>query len=178
MQGYLSAMSTESSQLQQEIRQTVPFDSAAHEAVLGVLRTADLLKRRIGEVLEAHGVSAQQFNVLRILRGAGERGIPTLEIGDRMIEQSPGITRLIDRLEERGWAERARCVEDRRVVYCRITEKGLTLLDQLDRPMHGLEAVIIEPLDEAEQRVLIGLLDRIRGSAPARNCDGELVEPA
>jgi DNA-binding MarR family transcriptional regulator len=171
-------MSTEPSQLQQELQQTRPFESLAHEAVLGVLRTADQLKRRLIEVLEAQGVSTQQYNVLRILRGAGSQGIPTLEIGDRMIERSPGITRLIDRLEERGWADRLRCASDRRVVYCRITDSGLALLDSLDRPMQEIDAVIMQPLEEQEQRLLIGLLDRVRAVAPERTCDGELISPS
>lgn len=168
-------MSTETSQLQQELHQTQPFTSLAHEAVLGVLRTADQFKRRIVEVLEARGVSAQQYNVLRILRGAGLKGIPTLEIGERMIEQSPGITRLIDRLEEHGWADRLRCTTDRRVVYCRITERGLALLDALDQPMREIDEVIMRPLGDPERRQLVGLLDRLRAEGLDRNCDGDLV---
>ncbi|MFN2316424.1 MAG: MarR family winged helix-turn-helix transcriptional regulator [Gemmatimonadales bacterium] len=156
-------MASPTSQLQQELKQSVPFSSAAQEAVLGVLRTADLLHRRIAALLGPLGVSNQQYNVLRILRGSGERGIPTLEIGDRMIEQSPGVTRLVDRLIAHGWAERVRCTNDRRVVYCRITPAGLDLLAKADAPMEGADRALMGALSESEQRTLVGLLDRVRG---------------
>jgi DNA-binding MarR family transcriptional regulator len=155
-------MSPPPSQLQQELKQSIPFSSAAQEAVLGVMRTADLLQRRIATLLGPFGVSPQQYNVLRILRGAGERGLPTLEIGDRMIEQSPGVTRLVDRLIAHGWAERVRCTNDRRVVYCRITPAGLDLLAKSDELMVGADQALMDALDQAEQRVLIRLLDRVR----------------
>jgi MarR family transcriptional regulator, organic hydroperoxide resistance regulator len=156
-------MSPPTSQLQQELKQTVPFSSAAQEAVLGVIRTADLLQRRIAALLDPFGVSTQQYNVLRILRGAGERGLPTLEIGDRMIEQSPGVTRLVDRLIVHGWAERVRCTTDRRVVYCRITAAGLDLLAKADDHMVGADLTLMGALTETDQRELVSLLDRVRG---------------
>lgn len=150
------------SQLQQELKQTRPFASSAQEAVLGILRTADLLQRRIADILEPLGVSSQQFNVLRILRGAGVQGLPTLEIADRMIEHSPGITRLVDRLIAHGWAERVRCTDDRRVVYCRITAAGLALLARADDPSFREAEAMLMPLPEEDQQVLIRLLDRVR----------------
>lgn len=159
-------MAPPTSQLQQELKQTIPFSSAAQEAVLGVMRTADLLQRRIATILGPFGVSPQQYNVLRILRGAGERGLPTLEIGDRMIEQSPGVTRLVDRLIVHGWAERVRCTNDRRVVYCRITPAGLDLLAKSDDQMVGSDRALMNALSEPEQRQLIELLDQVRGGAP------------
>ena len=87
------------SALQREIRQRRPFQSAGHEAVLGLLRTADLVRRLGTALVEPYGITLQQFNVLRILRGAGGDGLPTLEVASRMIEQTPGVTRLLDRLE-------------------------------------------------------------------------------
>src|ERR687897_938950 len=101
-------MRDETSALQKEIRQTRPFQSRGQEAVLALMRTTDLARRVIGKVLEPYDVTAQQYNVLRILRGAGEAGLPTLDIADRMIEQAPGITRLIDRLEAKGLVRRER----------------------------------------------------------------------
>lgn len=160
-------MSHPASQLQEELKQTVPFGSAGQEAVLGILRTADLLHRSIAAILSPFGISNQQYNVLRILRGAGERGLPTLEIGDRMIEQSPGVTRLVDRLIAHGWAERVRCTNDRRVVYCRITPAGLELLARADAPMASTDDFLVGALSEGEQRELIGLLDRVRGGETA-----------
>ena len=160
-------MARPTSLLQQELKQTIPFSSAAQEAVLGVMRTADLLQRRIATILGPFGVSPQQYNVLRILRGVGERGLPTLEIGDRMIEQSPGVTRLVDRLIAHGWAERVRCTNDRRVVYCRITPAGLELLARADAPMAGADQALMGALSEPEQRQLIELLDQVRGGEVA-----------
>ena len=90
------------SALQHELRQRRPFQSAAHEAVVGLMRTADLIKRQAAAIVEPHGITLQQFNVLRILRGAGADGLPTLEVADRMIEQTPGVTRLLDRMEAKG----------------------------------------------------------------------------
>src|SRR5262245_1756339 len=98
MTGKLSDMS----RLQHELRQRKPFQSTAHAAVVGLMRTADLIRRQMSEVVERQGLTLQQFNVLRILRGGGEGGVPTLEVADRMVEQTPGITRLLDRLEAKG----------------------------------------------------------------------------
>ena len=111
-------MSSSSSALQDEIRQKIPFHAKTQEALLGLLKTADLMRRIVTSVLEPYGVTMQQYNVLRILRGAGEDDLPTLAIRDRMIEQDAGITRLLDRLESRGWVERRRCKQDRRQVLC------------------------------------------------------------
>src|SRR4051812_15599075 len=81
--------------LQDEIKQRKPFQSPAHEAVIALLRTADLVRRQITALIEPHGITMQQFNVLRILRGGGADGVPTLDVADRMIEQAPGVTRLL-----------------------------------------------------------------------------------
>ena len=78
--------------LREEIRQTKPFASPAQEAILGLYRTADLLQRTFAQIVEPRDISLQQYNVLRILRGAGKQGTPTLDIADRMIEKTPGIT--------------------------------------------------------------------------------------
>src|SRR6185295_1446948 len=120
----------EMSPLQREIRQGKPFRSQSQQVVVALLRTADLVRRGLGRVLEPFDLTPQQYNVLRILRGAGERGLPTLEIAVRMIEEAPGITRLIDRLETKHLVSRERCKTDRRRVWCRITRDGLGLLAQ------------------------------------------------
>ena len=154
-------MAGETSALQREIRQNRPFSSLHQEAMLGVLRTADLLRRRISGVVEPYGVTIQQFNVLRILRGAGGP-LPTLESGERMVEQAPGVTRLLDRIEARGWVTRQRCTEDRRQVLVSITPAGLELLASMDDTVSGEDADALAMLDEAETERLIELLDRIR----------------
>ncbi len=150
------------SQLKREIQQNRPFSSKSQEASLGLLRTTDQLRRRFVAVLEPAGVTFQQYNVLRILRGAGDEGLPTLAIAERMIERTPGITRLLDRLEDKGWVERERSAEDRRRVDCRVTAAGLELLADLDGPMDQADDEALAFLSEDEQSQLIGLLDRIR----------------
>ncbi|HSR49965.1 MAG TPA: MarR family transcriptional regulator [Acidobacteriota bacterium] len=148
--------------LREEIQQRKPFASLGQEALLSLFRTADLLRRHVSQIVEPHGVTIQQYNVLRILRGAGSEGLPTLAIGERMIEQTPGITRLLDRLEAKGWVRRQRSQRDRRQVFCYITEEGLDLLAELDQPILDVDQDGLGMLDDGELRTLISLLDRIR----------------
>ena len=157
-------MSDETSALQREIRQKKPFRSPAQEAVLGLLRTADVVRRLIARSLEPYDVTPQQYNVLRILRGAGAEGLPTLTIGERMLEDSPGVTRLIDRLIAKGLVSRARSTEDRRQVLCQITQAGLDLLVQIDALVEGRDEDAVAVLTPDEQKELIRLLDRIRAA--------------
>lgn len=149
--------------LRDEIRQSKPFDSAAQEAILALYRTSDMLRRRFSQLVEPHGISLQQYNVLRILRGAGKTGTPTLDIADRMIEMTPGVTRLLDKLESKHLVRRERCPEDRRQVLCWITPQGLRLLAALDAPMAAAGATFMEPLATGEQRALINALAKLRG---------------
>ncbi len=150
------------SRLQREIKQSRPFRSVAQEAAIGLLRTTDVARRRIAAMLEPEAITPQQYNVLRILRGAGPDGIPTLEIASRMIELAPGITRLLDRLEAKKLVHRERCPEDRRQVTCRITAGGLALLARLDPIVEAADETILGALTQAQQRQLIRLLDRVR----------------
>jgi MarR family transcriptional regulator, organic hydroperoxide resistance regulator len=140
------------------------FRSREQEATLGLLRTADAVKRSLAQVIEPHGVTPQQYNVLRILRGAGSDGIPTLTIGERMIEQTPGVTRLVDRLERKGLVARTPCPKDRRRVFCRITAKGLDLLKELDDPVNRWDSQAVSVLPPSELDTLVDLLDRVRAS--------------
>jgi DNA-binding MarR family transcriptional regulator len=148
--------------LKDEIRQTQPFRSATQEALLSLLRTADVAKNRFSALFEPVGITFQQYNVLRILRGAGPQGLPTLEIGDRMIERTPGVTRIVDRLESKGLVGRERCTEDRRRVWCRIAPAGLALLDRLDGPVDRTDQGIFEGVPRAELEGLIQTLERLR----------------
>lgn len=153
---------SERSQILEELRQTRPLRSVQEEALLGLLKTADRLRRLAGGVVEPFGISNQQYNVLRILRGAGEEGLPTLEIADRLIEQAPGITRLLDRLEKKKLIRRRRRSEDRRQVLCWITPAGMELLARLDKPVEKFGRQALNMLSEKELRALVGILDRVR----------------
>jgi DNA-binding MarR family transcriptional regulator len=148
--------------IRDEIRQTRPFPSSSQEAVVALLRTADVLGRFVDRVIAESGITGQQYNVLRILRGSGEQGLPTLDIAERMIEETPGVTRLIDRLEAKGLVSRERCATDRRQVFCRIARPGLELLDRLDAPVKAAANDALRGLKRAEIAQLIDLLDRTR----------------
>jgi DNA-binding MarR family transcriptional regulator len=150
--------------LEREIRQRRPFPSVAQAGVVAVMRTADLLRRQMTALVEPHGITVQQFNVLRILRGGGPDGLPTLEVGARMVEEAPGITRLLDRLETKGLVRRQRCPKDRRQHLCWITRQGLDLLASLDEPVlkHSQEA--LKGLASDEQSALVRLLDQLRAA--------------
>jgi DNA-binding MarR family transcriptional regulator len=161
-----------SSALQRELRQRKPFRTPAHEAVVGLLRTTDRVRRALAGVVEPTGVTLQQYNVLRILRGARPRGLPTLEIAARMVEHAPGITRLLDRLQAKALVRRQRPSEDRRQVMCRITPAGLRLLAGLDAGLQRADQSTLGMLSRRDLRRLIALLDRIR-AAPARSSKGE-----
>lgn len=129
---------------------------------MSLMRTAHLIQRNYSRIVEPYGLTIQQYNVLRILRGAGEPGLPTLEIGERMIEQTPGITRLLDRLEAKAMVKRERSSNDRRQVFCWIAPAGLALLAKIDDPIeHGGEEAFAG-LKEDEIRALIGQLERLR----------------
>jgi MarR family transcriptional regulator, organic hydroperoxide resistance regulator len=149
--------------LEEALQLTRPFRSPAQEAGISIVRAADALRRTLAGVIEPQGITLQQFNVLRILRGAGPDGLPTLAVGERMIERMPGITRLLDRLEADGLVSRRRCSEDRRRVYAMITEVGLELLARLDEPVARAEDEIFAGFGDGELRTLIGGLDRVRG---------------
>jgi DNA-binding MarR family transcriptional regulator len=156
-------MTQKPSGLRAEIRQTKPFQSPAQEAILALFRTSDLLERRLAQLVEPRGISLQQYNVLRILRGAGQQGTPTLDIADRMIQQAPGITRLLDKLAAKRLVRRERCSQDRRQVLCWITDAGLRLLADLEQPLAKAGTRAMDPLTAAEQRHLIATLERVRG---------------
>jgi DNA-binding MarR family transcriptional regulator len=148
--------------IQDEIRQSRPFAAPSQEAAVALMRTADLVRRAVAAVVEPHGITPQQYNVLRILRGAGPKGLPTLDIADRMIEQTPGITRLVDRLEMKQFVIRERCATDRRQVFCRISDRGLKLLECLEAPLSAAEKQGLATLSEKQLAQLVALLDKAR----------------
>jgi DNA-binding MarR family transcriptional regulator len=153
-----------SSALQKELRQRRPFQSAAHEAVVGLLRTADLVRRQAATLVEPHGITLQQFNVLRILRGAGGDGLPTLEVANRMVEETPGITRLLDRLEKKGLIRRQRCPRDRRQHLCWITAAGQALLQKMDAPIARTHEETLKGLRTRDRLAFTRLLAAMRAA--------------
>jgi len=162
--------------LQQEIRQRRPFASTRQEALVGLLKTADVLHRLVSAVVAPRGLTAQQYNVLRILRGAGPEGLPTLEIAQRMIEEAPGITRLLDRLEAKDLVARQRCPQDRRQVVCTINRPGLSLLEQLDTPIRTMDEEALGMLSRADLQSLIRSLDQIRAPQQTRTRNKQTKE--
>jgi len=155
------------SALQAELQQRLPIPSTRQEAFLGFLRTGAVMRRPVARVIESHSISMAQYNVLRILRGAGDAGLPTLDIRERMIEEAAGITRLIDKLERASLVRRSRHESaDRRQVYCHITADGLALLRNLDPMVELAIEAALAMLSGPELKALIALLDRIRAGAP------------
>lgn len=155
---------------QAAIKQTAPFRSACQEALINLLLTSDALRWQIGTLLasKVEGLTMPQYNALRILRGAGKSGLPTLEIGERMMERTPGVTRMLDRLEAKGYVERERSTEDRRQVICRLSAEGARVLKKLDRPIDANDEKLFGGLEKREVRELTRLLEKMRnGIAPA-----------
>jgi DNA-binding MarR family transcriptional regulator len=148
--------------LHDEIKQGRPFTSLQQEAMLSIERTAAVLGHRFAESLKSRDITPTQYNVLRILRGAGASGLCRNEIRDRLVSQVPDVTRLLDRLEEARLVERERSDVDRRLVTTRITRDGLLLLRRLDEPVATMHAEQLGHLGEAQLRTLIELLGRVR----------------
>ncbi|MFL5578347.1 MAG: MarR family winged helix-turn-helix transcriptional regulator [Gemmatimonadaceae bacterium] len=150
--------------LRDEIKQTRPFESPEQEALLSLSRTAAVLEHALAQMLEAHDVTSTQYNVLRILRGAGPEGLCRYEIRDRLVAQVPDVTRLLDRLEEMKLVARARSETDRRLVTTRITPAGLELLATLDAPVAEFHRRQLGHLGRAKLRTLIDLLAETRAA--------------
>jgi DNA-binding MarR family transcriptional regulator len=145
-----------------ELQQTKPFRHIEEEVFLNIQRTADAMMQQLLDVLRPAGLSATQYNVLRILRGAGETGVTCKDIASRMITRDPDITRLLDRLERRSLLTRNRAREDRRFVSIRITDQGLSLLDELDEPVRDKQIAILRHIGPERLAEFIQLLEQAR----------------
>ena len=154
--------------IQLEIAQRRPFHSVKAEIAVSILRTAALIERHFAQVVARTGLTIQQYNVLRILRGAGREGLPTLVIRDRMIHAAPGITRLLDKLEKAGVSRRELTSSDRRQVFCYITDKGLAILEELEEEMRAADEAAVGDISEAEQKQLLRLLEIVRARHPGK----------
>jgi DNA-binding MarR family transcriptional regulator len=153
--------------LQHELKKKRPFESLEQEAALGLMRTSDQLQIQFSRLFREHGLTPSQYNILRILRGEGAP-LPILEIASRTITVVPGITGLIDRLEQAGLVNRVRCEKDRRVIYVALTEQAAASLAALDEPLLALHRKVLSHLSRAELEELVRLLEKARqGSADA-----------
>jgi DNA-binding MarR family transcriptional regulator len=148
--------------LREDLRQRKPFTSLEQEAQLNVVRTASLLADSFEQMLKPHGITATQYNVLRILRGAEPDGLCRNELRDRMLTRMPDVTRLLDRMEDAKLVARARDSDDRRLVSTRIAPKGLRLLDELDEAVSQEHMRRFHHLTKAQLKTLIELLNAVR----------------
>ncbi len=148
--------------LQAEIRQRKPFVSIEEETYLNLVRTADALTRELELQLQPHGLTSTQYNVLRILRGAGAEGSTCSGISERLLAYDPDVTRLLDRLEKAQLVERSRSTTDRRVVMTTITKAGLDLLAKLEGPLEALLRRQFKGIARERLRQLIADLEEIR----------------
>lgn len=148
--------------LQHEIFKRQPFDAPEQEAFLNILRTHAQIVGDFEVLLKPHGLSEATYNVLRILRGAGESGRMCHEIGEHMVTRVPDVTRLVDRLEKAGLATRERCAKDRRVVHVKITAAGMEILSKLDPVILNTHKAQLGHMTPSELKSLSELLVKAR----------------
>ncbi len=143
------------------LKQTKPFVSAEHEAIVALQVATARVVEPLARYLRGEGITLAQYNVLRILRGAGEAGLPSGEIAARMIDRDPDVTRLVDRLVRDELAVRDRHESDRRVVLVRIAPAGLELLSRTDAAMADLPCDLLGGLGADRLRTLLDLLEDV-----------------
>jgi DNA-binding MarR family transcriptional regulator len=153
--------------LKEEIKQTKPFSGIEQEALLNIHRTSGYVGHFAQQLFKKHGLTDSQYNVLRILRGAGPDGLRCTEIGERMISRDPDITRLLERLQRQRLIERRRDAKDRRVVYTRISAEGLKLLKELDPDVEENSRLLLKHMNAENVKMLIRLLEEVRRGTAA-----------
>lgn len=153
------------SRLHAEIKQSKPFRSLREEAVLSIARTAAVLEHSAAQAMKAYDLTPTQYNVLRILRGAGDAGLCRNDVGARLVRPVPDVTRLLDRMEETGLIARQRSGSDRRYVTTTITPAGLALLGRIDGEIDELHRRQIGHVPDERLQALMALLDEVRGPA-------------
>jgi DNA-binding MarR family transcriptional regulator len=151
-----------SGRLAKEIQQTRPFALLEEEAFLNVGRTFEALQQPVAELLKQYQLTPTQYNLLRILRGAGQEGVTCSQACERMITPDPDMTRLLDRMEARHLVERERSLEDRRIVVSRIRKEGLALVNEIDQPLHALLKRLLGHIGQKRLRELIETLELLR----------------
>ncbi|MCJ8332617.1 MAG: MarR family transcriptional regulator [Lentisphaeria bacterium] len=146
--------------IHEKLKQSKGFSSLSQEAVLGLLLLNEQLRQEMEVSMSPFDITPQQYNVLRILRGAGKDGLPSMSIGERMVEKTPGLTRLLDRLEKKSFVKRVHSTDDRRKVLCTIESKGLKLLKEMDRTVSVQDEMMFNTLTEKEKESLIRLINK------------------
>ncbi len=146
------------SSIEKEIK--TRFVNNRQKAVINIMFSSNWIRNRDNAILSSHGISLQQYNILRILRGGGEK-MNMFQVKDRMIDRSPNVTRLTDKLIDKSLIEKIRSEDDKRVIYIKITERGMTLLSKLDEPMDE-GSKYFDTLSEEEAGLLSDLLDKLR----------------
>lgn len=147
--------------LQQRLKQSVPMENAAEEAMINILIVADHLRNRFEQIYGEFGLTQSQYNILRILRGVYPHGHPRCEITSRMIERAPDATRLIDKLEQMGLVERMRIPEDRRLSVARITKKGLQLLKSIHPKLEAASTEVLQKVSVEECLALSRICEKL-----------------
>jgi DNA-binding MarR family transcriptional regulator len=143
------------------IKQKAPFKSVQQETIISLIRTTAQVKTFVESKLDIDDLSMQQYNVLRILRGAN-KAIPIMDISNRLVEPTKGITRLVNKLEQAGYVEKSQCKKDRRVYFIQVNQNGLELLKSLDHKITNIEQEIFKGMSEVKLKKLTVLLDELR----------------
>ncbi len=162
--------------LENELKLTRPFRTPEEAVALAIMVTSEYIRERTAELFKSFELTLPQYNVLRILRGAGSDGLSCREIGERMITRDSDITRMLDRLEARGLLRRERQTDDRRVVLTFASDKGLELLSQLDGPVEKLDKSLVGHLSRKDMETLSLLLKKVRD--PKRTVQAKSDGPA
>lgn len=155
---------TMAGKLQAELRKKKPFEVLEQEVMLNLMKTAHALAHPFTQLFKESGLTESTYNVLRILRGHGDSGIPCHEIAEQMVSYDPDLTRLLDRLESAKLVKRERSCTDRRVIIARIAPEGLKILSQLDQPILELHRQQLQHMSPTKLRTLIDLLEEARGT--------------
>ena len=150
--------------LRDELKMAKPFKSVEEEAILSIARTAAVIEHSGAEALKPFNLTITQYNVLRILRGAGHEGLCRNEVGERLVTKVPDVTRLLDRMEAAGLIVRERGADDRRFVATRITDKALKLLEKIDRELPAMHARQLGHVSQKRLRELISILEEVRSA--------------
>ena len=159
------------------IKQSRPFGGIEHQVYLALQRAAADLTQQAATLLRPFGLSGAQYNVLRILRGAGPEGLPCGEIAERLLTRDPDMTRLLDRMQRQGLVTRERDSSDRRVVTTRITDQARDILSRLDEPVAALHRRQFAHMDAARLRELAALLDAVVAGQGASETVSEASAP-